>query len=367
MKYVVYVTKNLKSKVNGINRIYAGVHETENPDIFDGYLGESCYRNQPNTFMYPKTPFQVAVKKYGVEAFHRTILAVFDNKDEAYKYLAEVANKTFIAQTHTYNSLPIKDVPFPIFQFDLDGNLKKKWNDGKELLDFYGIPIERFGYVIKSKYSFLNSFWSYYPSIEVKDYNPQQWKGNSKIVHLYSLSGKHLREFLSANEAAEHLNSTWKEVTEAIKNQRPIGGYYVSNSITDLFIPKPRRQYLHTTYYVYKVKDGEKEFLGKYEGKAVMNVIGLHSWTKISNIFSINNNWYQDFYISLKPLDISEVPDSRPYNPTYIDVYDKYGNFIESLTIKEVKEKYNVPNAKIKNIQQGNKFFGDNIFKYHSK
>lgn len=34
MKYIVYLTTNL------INRkIYVGVHKTENPDIFDGYLG----------------------------------------------------------------------------------------------------------------------------------------------------------------------------------------------------------------------------------------------------------------------------------------------------------------------------------------
>ena len=39
MKYIVYLTKNLKSTINGLNRIYIGVHKTENPNIFDGYLG----------------------------------------------------------------------------------------------------------------------------------------------------------------------------------------------------------------------------------------------------------------------------------------------------------------------------------------
>lgn len=34
MKYIVYLTTNLVNK-----KIYIGVHGTENPDKFDGYLG----------------------------------------------------------------------------------------------------------------------------------------------------------------------------------------------------------------------------------------------------------------------------------------------------------------------------------------
>ena len=34
MKYIVYCTTNL---VN--NKTYIGVHQTENPDKFDGYIG----------------------------------------------------------------------------------------------------------------------------------------------------------------------------------------------------------------------------------------------------------------------------------------------------------------------------------------
>ena len=51
-------------------------------------------------------------------------------------------------------------------------------------------------------------------------------------------------------------------------------------------------------------------------------------------------------------------------NQTYY-VYDVNNNFIEQLkSIKEVKKKYHVPTSKIRNIQQGDRYFGDYIFKY---
>ena len=105
MKYIVYLTTNLKSQINGINRIYVGVHKTENPSIFDGYLGCGCYINQPSTYMYPKTPFQYAVKKYGVQSFRREILFIFDNKQDAYNKEAEIVNTDFLIIINLYISL----------------------------------------------------------------------------------------------------------------------------------------------------------------------------------------------------------------------------------------------------------------------
>jgi hypothetical protein len=43
MKYIVYLTTNNVEKINGTNRIYVGVHKTENPEIFDGYIGCGVY------------------------------------------------------------------------------------------------------------------------------------------------------------------------------------------------------------------------------------------------------------------------------------------------------------------------------------
>ena len=61
------------------------------------------------------------------------------------------------------------------------------------------------------------------------------------------------------------------------------------------------------------------------------------------------------------------VPERRKKSSIKVDIYDKSGNYIETLnSIKEVKEKYKVPASKIKNIERGNRYFGDWIFKYHN-
>ena len=91
MKYIVYCTTNL---VN--NKIYIGVHKTEDPDKFDGYIGCGVKITMPSTFMNPKTPFQYAVKKYGTDSFRREILFIYDNEDDAYKKEEEIVNIDFI-------------------------------------------------------------------------------------------------------------------------------------------------------------------------------------------------------------------------------------------------------------------------------
>ena len=78
-----------------------------------------------------------------------------------------------------------------------------------------------------------------------------------------------------------------------------------------------------------------------------------------------NKGWYKNFYLSETPVD--KVPERyvRQYS---IDVYDKLGNYIESFdSFKAVRDKYQVPSSKLKDIEQGNKYYKDWIFKYHSK
>ena len=353
MKYIVYLTRNKESKFNGADRIYVGVHKTENPEVFDGYLGEGVKMQEASSFMRPKTPFQYAVKKYGTSAFERSILYTYDNKEEAYQRLHELLYNSI---TNAFYNVTLYNGGKPLYQFDLNGKLVKVWKSSEDCYDFYGYSATRFHTAIKNKCALLKSYWSNSNSINVEEYSI---KNLSSIVHVYNKEGKLLQEFLNPATCAKHFKCKVSDINKAIAQQTLIDNmYYVSNKVVDEFKPKPRRQYLHKTFYVYKA---EGEYIGTYVGKELMKVISLHSWRKISNIFSLRNGYYKDFYISLKP--IAKIPEKE--SKKYFIIYDKYGNFIEQLdSITKVKEKYNVPSAKIKDIQQGAKCFGDYIFKY---
>ena len=126
MKYIVYQTT---SKVN--NKIYVGVHKTETPEKFDGYLGNGVYIYRPSSYMNPKTHFQYAVKKYGVKNFIRTTLKIFDTEEEAYKMEAEIVNQEFIEREDTYNLIlggrDVTQFMVKVYMYDLDGKFEREF------------------------------------------------------------------------------------------------------------------------------------------------------------------------------------------------------------------------------------------------
>lgn len=367
MKYIVYLTTNLKSQINGINRIYVGVHKTENPEIFDGYIGCGIYINKPSSYMYPKTPFQYAVKKYGVSAFRREILFIFDSREEAYLKEEEIVDIQFIKQDHVYNAClggqSGWNLGRTLYQFDLKGNLVNTWKYGIEAYEFYGLPREKFNYAIYNKHPLLDSYWAITDSINITEYSTQIW-GEPEITYLYSKEGKWLGEFQSRKKCGEYLNLAESTIVNAIKrNSLLLKKYYVSNNMVDIFIPKARKQYINTIFYIYK----DYKYVGEYKGKEIMPVIGENSWNRLREYLRNQKGWFKNFYISETKIDESEIPTKRFGNGIQVDVYDKYGNFIETLkSIKEVKEKYHIHASKIKNIQLGDRYVGDYIFKYHS-
>lgn len=100
MKYIVYKTTNL---VN--NKIYIGVHGTEDPNIFDGYIGNSINIKKFNReWRNSSVPFHRAVFKYGCENFRRETLRVFDNLEDALDLERWLVTEDFIKQSNTYNA-----------------------------------------------------------------------------------------------------------------------------------------------------------------------------------------------------------------------------------------------------------------------
>lgn len=352
-KYIIFITKNKFVEIDGISRILVGIHYTD-PEYFDGYLGDYVNARQINTFKYPKTPFQVDVKKYGSDGFERLTLATFNTYEEAKRVYDTIVTRDFIEQSYTYNGY--LGEPIKINQFNLKGDLVKEWESTYDASMFYGIPYDRFEDAAKNKYRLLDSYWSTDKTIRVRD----RIKNKVPVVlHLYNKQGKWLREFYGYEEGARYLHIDPYDLKDIIRDQKLVQDkYYVQNKVYALFVPKCRRQLIHQTFYVYDQET--RELIGAYKGKAVMNVIGCHSWQKIHRNINLFNGLYRKFIIATH--ELTEFPVKKELK---IEVYDKYGNFIENIdNYKDLKEKYNISSSKLKNIQLGDKHFGDYIFKY---
>lgn len=134
-KYIVYQTVN---KIN--NKIYVGVHCTLNPEGFDGYIGNGIRITNPSSYKNPKTPFQYAVKKYGVKNFIRTTIAIFNTEEEAYELESKIVNKDFLKRPDVYNMVLGGKFHIThqtkIYMYDLNGNFEMEFEGINEAVRF---------------------------------------------------------------------------------------------------------------------------------------------------------------------------------------------------------------------------------------
>lgn len=343
MNYVVFITTCKQT-----NLYFIGLHKQANDlNVFDGYLGDSVWQQKASTFKYPKSPFQFAVKRYGSDQFTRIDLAYFTEYSSAYQYYI----KLFCNNNRTYNIQPIDNHKI-IYQFNLDGKLIKNWTV-EEAVDFYGYPYAKIKQSILTKTALCNSFWSDISEINVYEYDTKP----IHYIYIYNEQGKCVDILGSLNQVCEILNIPIKEVLEHINKQILCNNYYISYKLLDVYKPKIRRQLKDEKYYVY---DLQGKLIKECFGKEVMNVIRCHSWKKIHTVIQ-NGGYYYEYFISHTPVD--KLPPKKEHRA---DIYDKYGNPIESVTdLSILRNKYGLTNAQIKRMQLGDKYFNDYIIKYN--
>lgn len=81
--HIIYQTTNILN-----NMIYIGAHSTDL--LEDDYIGSGH-------------ALRLAIKKYGIESFKRTILYIFDSPDKMFKKESEIVNADFIKRSDVYN------------------------------------------------------------------------------------------------------------------------------------------------------------------------------------------------------------------------------------------------------------------------
>lgn len=349
-KYIVYQTVNTVNK-----KIYIGIHGTYNPEIFDGYIGCGVNINKPSTYMNPHTPFQCAVKKYGGKVFLRTILYTYDNIDDARKKEAQLVTKEFILNSNNYNvALGGGGFPtyyLPIYQFDDDGTLIKKWNTGEEAMEFFNGSVLALETALQFKEKLYGYFWSRKNSINREEYSHGDSK---KLTYKYSKEGKCLIIYSSISEAAKFENIDRTTLNTAIRLQSLVKGqYYFSNSLYETFIPKPKISLRGKTFYLYKISG---ELIQKFiKAKDLMNYLNTKSYNTIYRAIFAQEGKYKEYFISLEDLGKSIPPITNlKSRAKKVLVYNTLGELLEECpSVQQAAKKYNASLSSVNRVLRG--------------
>ena len=219
-KYIIYKTTCL---VN--NKIYIGVHRTSNPDIFDGYIG--CGISRQNIALH-RTIFHKAVLKYGYKNFKRETLYVFNNRKDAYRKESEIVNLDFILRPDTYNTAlgggGGSKFAKPIYQFDLQGKLLRKYPNILEAAKLYNRSAKTLSSAIFSKGQFEDSLWSRTSSINIQEYNTIP----DVKYYIYNESGNLIANGVKMKEVIDIVQSDTGNISRAARTNGRVHGYFIS-------------------------------------------------------------------------------------------------------------------------------------------
>lgn len=227
MKYIVYLTVCTEN-----NKIYIGVHKTEDPDIFDGYLGCGIRINVPASYKKSKTPFQYTVNKYGVDKFKRITLGVFDTKAEAFKLESLLVNDEFLKRSDTYNiklggegGCPEK-LKTKVYMYDLDGNYVREFDTVYSCNKFFHPDATSGGHIpraIKLGHVIDGFQFSYERVPFMKKYTRKNGSHITMKVGKYDTNGN-LIEVFESNSACR--KAGYNNISRALKQGIACKGFY---------------------------------------------------------------------------------------------------------------------------------------------
>lgn len=339
-KYIVYLTMNM---VNG--KYYIGVHKTDTPWIFDGYIGCGAKINTPSSYSKGKTHLHAALLKYGTSNFRRVTLKVFDTADEAYALEALLVDHEFLAQSSTYNQiLGGGDQPKlskQINQFSLQGEFIKTWESESEICRQYKSKVQ-FCDIIANKRNFAGSYWTFadVKNIDISEYQPTSIRG---FIDQYDANGVYITSYKSVNIASQKLDIDFKKLNSAVFKQKLCEGYYFLKSgidVNSIFCRQYKRQANKHPIYRY-LESGEFD-------KAYLTTVAAQRDTPKTSAIALKNAVVNGYLCGgyrwsyFKSDNYFHIEDPKHYDKCPpIEQYDLEGNLIKVWdSYKECKKEY---------------------------
>lgn len=230
MYYIVYKTTCL---IN--DKIYIGVHKTETPNDFDGYIGCGFSNNtQAYLIKHPRTPLHYAIRKYGINQFVRETLYIFENEKEAYEKEAEIVTEDFINSEKTYNAVlggrhgGIKTAK-PVYYFTKNGILIGSFNSALEASKSMECCRQTIDHAISFKVSANNYLWSRSPVIDISEYKIYF----EKLYYVYDTSGTLIADGISKESVLKIIDIIPNNFTRSVKCKYKLNGYFVTDEKLD--------------------------------------------------------------------------------------------------------------------------------------
>lgn len=346
-KYIIYQTINI---VN--NKIYVGRHRETNLDIFSGYIGCGVNINYPSTYMNPYTAFQYAVKKYGTSKFKRSILYVFNTEEEAILKEAEIVNEEFIKRKDTYNMVTGGGGKKPsgysikkVYQFDVNGNLLKEWENCYDVAEYFQTWKETIYQAISVKHRYLGYYWSYDKEINLSEFCSPNFPTKT---YKYSKDGKLIEIYDSMYIAAKENGYQLCELSNRIKEKALTKGFYYDTKLVDEYIPKQKLSIKGKTLYLYN-KDGSF-----YKEMKTEDIIKTFNTENRKICYAIRTHGLIDNFLISTEKEESVEPHKGRIKSTKIQLYDGIGNLVDTCeSISQACKKYNLDGHSVRNCLRG--------------
>ena len=358
-KYVVYCTTN---KVN--QKIYIGVHKTQNPDIFDGYIGCGIYNTQPHTYSNPKTNFQYAVKKHGVSNFERKIIAIFNTLEEASQLEYDLVDSKFLARNDVYNmclggcNSIGENNRISVYCYDSKGVFIKEYDSMLEAGIDNSVDYTAISYAVRNKTKSCNYYWST-DKLENLDLNLYNTINNNRMItYAYSNDGKFFKEYESQASASKELDMVISSICQAVQLGVKRKGFYFSTEKQDSFDKARSIQISKRAVYKYSV-DGE--FIEGFETQKEAEL--RHSYSNINKAIKLKSVCENNFMWSLEKLQNFNVPSKKFNSKKPVGKFDLNGVLVKKYESATQADKEN--GTSVWKVLKGiNKTHKGHIYKY---
>ena len=322
LKSILYMTVNT---IN--NNIYIGVHITETPYEFDNYWGDGITGTSSYHFKHPKCPFQRACKKYGLDAFKRYTLMVFDTYDEALAMEKIIVNEEFVARPDTYNvalgggSGLVPSVEKEVHKYNLDGEFIQSYRSYSDAARKNNVKYPSIIHAVLNKGICAGFYWSEIKTMKLDLTDAK--KSSKKLVYVYDASGNYLYSEESISAYAKRYEVGASSVRRAINGKTKSAGNYVSFEKFDKFEIVTKKIQRNRKIYQY-TKDGE--FVQEHLNSTRVAMYLKEPVPRLNNYINSQQS-YKNYLWSYEKYDkfpITVKPHSRK-----VAQYDLEGNLVK--------------------------------------